>query len=148
MNSGAMGGKRSKTGGGAPRRTPPGKMTVTPYRLKTVVLPLLQTLCSLTSGQRTILLAHVDDKTLATLCDTIRKVLSARLPKLMKSRLKSKLGRHQVCLRRLSDECRLADKYKRKHLPRMGGSPLGLILKVAIPIILSGLSSLVQKKKR
>ena len=115
------------------------------HRKKEVVLPLLQCLRHLTPTQRTLLLPHLDDRSTATVCEAVRKVLAARLPRLLKDKLKRSLLEHKDSLRCLSSPNRSLSS-KRSTLPRMAGAPLSIILQTAIPLLVSGISDLVARR--
>lgn len=104
------------------------------YRTKNIILPLLATLADLKLDQQTFVLAHLDEKTLRTLCSAVDKVLHAKLPDLLKRNLRRDLSAHKDCLRRLCQHQNLSCESVRKGLMRMGGGPLKLVLRSAIPL--------------
>lgn len=108
--------------------------STSPYKSKNIVLPLLSTLTDLSSKHRTFMLAHLDDKSLRTLCNAVDKVLHARLPNLIKTNLKRGLAQSKNVLRKLCCHERLNTNTMRRHLMRMGGGPMRLVLKSAMPL--------------
>lgn len=104
------------------------------YKSKNIVLPLLSTLADLKSNHRTFVLAHLDERTLRTLCEAINKVLHAKLPSLVKSNLKRGLLANKDCLRRLCHHNKLTPSTVRRNLLRMGGGQLRLVFRNAIPL--------------
>ena len=80
------------------------------------------------------MLAHLDDKSLRTLCTAVDKVLHARLPNLIKSNLKSGLAPSKRILRKLCCHDSLTTDGMRKNLMRMGGGPMRLVFKTAMPL--------------
>lgn len=106
------------------------------YASKGTILPLVKTLRDLTANQRTLVLAHLDDKTLRTLCRVVGKVLHSgqKIPTYWKTKLVSKLSGEKCAWRRLCSD-KLSDCSTRKHLLRMGGSKgFRSILHTAIPL--------------
>ena len=113
-----------------------------------VVLPFLQTLMGMTPAQRTIILAHIDDKSYDMLYDTISYVLSRGRTKIKDTdakQLRLLLDGHKCDLRYLCNHKRSREQ-KRKRLLRMGGFPLGLIASTAIPMLLDLVTSAVKRK--
>ena len=104
------------------------------YKSKKIVLPLLATLIQLKPDQRTFMLAHLDEKTLRTLCATIDRVLHAKLPHLIKKNLKRGLLSNKDCLRRLCRHDGLTLNAVRSNLMKMGSGAMKLVLKSAIPL--------------
>lgn len=104
------------------------------YKSKKIVLPLLATLSNLKPDQRTFMLAHLDERSLRTLCATVDKVLHANLPQLIKSNLKRRLSSNKGCLRRLCRHEGLSAENVRKNLMQMGSGAMKLVLKNAIPL--------------
>ena len=106
------------------------------YASKGVILPLVKTLRDLTANQRTFVLAHLDDKSLRTLCRVVDKVLHSgeRIPSYWKSKLVQRLKGEKCAWRRLCSD-KLSPASARKHLLRMGGkATFRSILHTAIPL--------------
>jgi hypothetical protein len=102
-----------------------------------VLLPLLQVLKSLTSEQRTIVLAHLDDKTRDFIYETITTVLrSEKLPFRKRAALKEKLSPYKNDLRYISDK-KKSRAQKKNRLTQLGGGPMAHVLKTAIPMLLN-----------
>ena len=104
---------------------------------KKVLLPLLNTLKSLKSDQRVILLSHLDDKTRDQLYETINAVMtSPSVPMRKRLFLKSKLSPFKTDFRFLVNR-RAAPASKKRRLLQMGGAPMGVILRTAVPLLLN-----------
>ncbi len=103
------------------------------YKSKKIILPLLATLADLSTCQRTFMLAHLDEKTLRTLCHVIDKVLHGKFPFLVKENLSRRL-KSKKCLRQLCHSDRLSERGIRNSLTKMGGAPMKLILNTAVPL--------------
>ena len=125
---------KNKKGGRKEVRKPSSKAPV--YASKSVILPLVKTLRDLTANQRTFVLAHLDEKSLQTLCRVVDKVLHSgeRIPSYWKDRLVEKLRGEKCGWRRLCSD-KLSAGTARKHLLRMGGkASFKSILHTAIPL--------------
>ncbi len=100
------------------------------------LLPVLDVLRKLKPDQRMILLAHLDDSTRDGLYRTIAHVLKAnKVPMETKLRLKRALGPFKKEFRYLADKDKPAVR-KKKTLAQVGGKPMGLVLKTAVPLLL------------
>lgn len=104
------------------------------YKSKRIVLPLLAILSELKPDQRTFMLAHLDEKTLRTLCAAVDRVLHAKLPRLIGVNLKRRLLSNKTCLRRLCRHDGLTLNSVRNNLMKMGSGALKLVMKSAIPL--------------
>ena len=107
-----------------------------------VVLPLLQSLISMTPGQRTIILNHLDETTLDKLVEVSEYVLTAsrqQLPKDKVDGLSSNLLEHKCDLQYKCNH-KKSHKLRRQRMKKMGGFPLGLILSAAIPMLMNLIS--------
>ncbi len=104
------------------------------YKSKKIILPLLVTLADLSSSQRTFMLAHLDEKTLRTLCHVVDKVLHGKFPSLVKENLSRRLNSNKKNLRQLCHPNRLSERGIRNSLTKMGGGPMKLILNTAVPL--------------
>ena len=104
------------------------------YKSKYIILPLLAILADLSATQRTFMLAHLNEKTLRTLCCVVDKVLHGKFPSLVKENLSRKLSANKKSLRQLCRGRRLSEKSVRNHLTKMGGGPMKLILNTAVPL--------------
>lgn len=106
------------------------------YKSKNIILPLLVTLADLSASQRTFMLAHLDEKTLRTLCSVVDRVLHGKFPKIVKEKLSQKLISNKRGLRQLcqSSGKRLSERRIRNNLTRMGGGAMKLILNTAVPL--------------
>lgn len=104
---------------------------------KAIVVPLMQALKKMTPTQRTIILAHLDDKTHATLCDVVSRVVKSKsIPKKRSKSLKKRLAPYKADFRFVTSAKNSA-KAKKKRLVQMGGNPLALILGTALPLLLN-----------
>ena len=104
---------------------------------KKVLLPLLNTLKSLKPDQRVILLSHLDDKTRDQLYETINAVMTSEsVPMRKRLFLKSKLSPFKTDFRFLTNR-RAAPASKKRRLLQMGGAPMGVILRTAVPLLLN-----------
>lgn len=108
-----------------------------PKEKLTYVLPLLQVLRELSPKQQSIILGHLDDKSCATLCTTIRRVIqSKKLSDPEKRNLQRVLSSHKHCLRSLCNSKSVHSSSRRRNLQKLGGNPLLYILSTAIPLLL------------
>ncbi len=104
------------------------------YKSRKIILPLLVTLAELSASQRTFMLAHLDEKTLRTICSVIDKVLHGNFPRLVKENLSKKLKANKKVLRSLCCYDTLSENSIRKQLTEMGGGPMKLIFNSAVPL--------------
>lgn len=127
-------GKRGRGRKGGSYSGANGRANCCGYKSKKIILPLLATLSSLKPDQRTFMLAHLDEKSLRTLCTTVDKVLHANLPHLIESNLRKRLLSNKDRLRRLCRHESLNVGAVRKNLMKMGSGAMRLVLKNAIPL--------------
>ena len=104
---------------------------------KKVLLPLLAILKSMKPTDRVILMSHLDDVSRDALYETINKVLtSTSVPPSKRRYLKTKLMPFKSDLRFLADR-RKSTTSKKKKLTQMGGAPMGVVLRTAVPLLLN-----------
>ncbi len=107
-----------------------------PNKKKKVVLPLLHVLNSLSPDKRTIILAHLDFRTLDDLYQVTKHVLhTPKLPDLSREYLGKKLLPFKDTFRYLGNDAKSRGS-KRKKLMQVGGGPFKHILATAIPLLL------------
>jgi len=103
---------------------------------RAIVLPLLETLKKMHPSSRVILLAHLDDQTRDAIYETIMEVLqSDKIPFRKRMYLRTKLSPFRSEFRDLIDKKKTSNQ-KKKKLMRIGGAPMSLVLKTAIPLLL------------
>lgn len=101
-----------------------------------ILLPLLNVLRTVKPEQRTILLAHMDDKTREYLYQTISHVLRSQdVPMNKRIFLRNKLDPYKNDLRILMSK-KASKKKKQHHLAQIGAGPMSYVLKEAIPLLL------------
>ena len=82
-------------------------------------------------------MSHLDDVSRDALYETINKVLTSNSVPLRKRQyLKSKLMPFKNDLRFLADR-RKSSTFKKKKLTQMGGAPMGVLLRTAVPLMLN-----------
>ena len=100
------------------------------------LLPFLKVLNDINGQNRTILLSHINSESCSDLCETISNVLkNPSMGESERKRLRKMLSPHKQCLRSLVKKNQSV-KQKQKKLQKIGGSPLGVILSSAIPLLL------------
>ncbi len=102
---------------------------------------LLRLLKGLTSKQRVGVLRCMDDSSCECVFEAVANVLrNDKIDQATRNRLKKCLGPHKKILRYLSNP-KGSIKNKKKKLQEIGGFPLGMILKTALPFLSSILLS-------
>jgi geranylgeranyl pyrophosphate synthase len=105
------------------------------------LLPFLSALKKLSPDDRIIVLSHLDFKTRDLLYATIVSVLRSRkIPLEWRRKLKQQLAPHKKELRQISRQYgrgRVEKKERAtRHLARIGGESLGVLIDAAIPLLL------------
>ena len=106
-------------------------------QLQQRLIPLLNVLKSLSSNDRIIILAHLDDETRDLLYLTISSVLrSEKVPIETRLKLKKKLLPHKAKFRVVTRQD-ASSQLRKKKLHQLGGSPLKLMIDTALPLMLN-----------
>lgn len=98
------------------------------------ILPALKAIASLSDANRIALLSELagDDPIIRSICACVHSVVLTNLDE--KDLFKKKLANHKKDLRSLSNPS-ISSNHRRKLMKQNGGSPIGLILSVAIPLL-------------
>ena len=105
---------------------------------KKSILPFLNILRKLSSEDRVIILAHLDDQTKDIIYKTVNFVLRNKtLPIADRILLKKKLFPYKKDLRYVSQRNIGGGGGKSSRLFRIGGEPLGAVLDKAVPLLLN-----------
>ena len=99
---------------------------------------LAKILRRLPAAERTVLVSHLEDRSIGGLCEIIQELIHGGETKLTNSQL-SKLRRGLTPSKEdLSLLCRTkSPATRRRKLQALGGNPLGLILTTALPLLLN-----------
>lgn len=108
------------------------------------ILPFLQTFKDLRPAQRSIMLAHLDDKSCEILYEAVSNVLrNPTVSAAQRKRLRKVLQPHKHCLRSLISRSG-SSANKRRKLQKIGGFPFSAILSTAIPLLLNLIASRIR----
>jgi len=109
------------------------------------IIPLLRVLERASPQSRSVLFKHLSPKDSLTICDCISEVLTTnKFSPETKARIKSLLREKKKVLRFIGNK-RNSPLARRKQLPCVGGF-WGLVLRLAIPLVVSVVSEALKKK--